>query len=305
MASKGADTVDLLGDPVPSWECDLYAAPRAEPGKVVDLSGSATSLGQSRPPSGGVLGGQSSLSSFGSGAGSASVPVSSPASIEGGSSGVELSLNGLNPGNIMRELATRPVTELVREHGRHLLDMPRYVMRAYTAASKRYLRPWKEFVRLRPSQTIDGFRRASQRGELQIHLQRNVLANAKAFCPNYAFLFLATLFTLVASSPFLLCMLGLTGGGWSHALRSDNFRSRPWTLQIGGVYVPLGSNIKMALMTLPTLLMLHFFMGPVLWSAAFYSGGVSLAHAALRDRDHDDDREQDLGPSTVQIQELP
>ena len=59
-------------------------------------------------------------------------------------------------------------------------------------------------------------------------------------------------------------------------------------------------------MALPTLLFLHMFMGlvlrtplftvlmsdsffsstgPVLWSAALCSGGVSLAHAALRDRD--------------------
>lgn len=202
----------------------------------------------------------------------------------------------------MRQLATRPVTELVRENGRHLVDLPRAMVRAYQATAQRYLRPWGEFARMRPGQTVDGFRRASQRGELQIHLQRNVLANAKAFCPNYACIFMAMLFLYVATSPMLLCMLGLTGGGWSHALRSDDFRSRPWTLQIGGIYVPLGANVKMAMMSLPTLLMLHFFMGPVLWAAALYSGGIGLAHAALRDRDHDDDREQE---STVRIEELP
>merc|ERR1711941_140147 len=97
------------------------------------------------------------------------------------------------------------------------------------------------------------------------------------------------------------------GGAWSHALRNEEFRTRPWQLQIGGVSVPLGSNLKMAIMSLPTLLFLHLFMGPVLWSAALASGGMSLAHAALRDRDDDhshDDDDHSAG-SGVRIRELP
>lgn len=191
-----------------------------------------------------------------------------------------------------------------------LANVPRYMTRAYTAAAQRYLQPWNKFARLSPSRIIEGFRQASRRGEIQVHIQRNVLANAKTFCPNYAFLFLAMLFMFVCTSPMLLAMLGAVGGGWTHAMRSESFRNRPWTLQIGGMQVPLGSNAKMAIMSLPTLLILHFFMGPVLWAAALYSGGVSLAHAALRDRD--DDREGDgnsggggFGSSSVRIQELP
>ncbi|CAJ1332808.1 unnamed protein product [Effrenium voratum] len=65
------------------------------------------------------------------------------------------------------------------------------------------------------------------------------------------------------------------------------------------------------IMALPTLLFLHMFMGPVLWSAALCSGGVSLAHAALRDRedvdkcDDGDDRDGDSGWPKGRIRELP
>lgn len=191
------------------------------------------------------------------------------------------------------------------------MNVPRYMARTYTAAAQRYLQPWNKFARLRPARIVEGLRQATRRGEIQIHLQRNVLANAKTFCPNYAFIFLAMLFMFVCTSPMLLAMLGAVGGGWTHAMRSDQFRNRPWTLQIGGLQVPLGSNAKMAILSLPTLLFLHFFMGPVLWSAALYSGGLSLAHAALRDRE--DDRDGDgnggggggFGSTNVRIQELP
>jgi len=333
MAAGGANTVDLLGDTVgggggaansadllgeaiPAWENELYSVPKAEPGKILDLSGGSSSgggaSGTARQPSGfgggsSGCGSNSSLTGFGGGSAASSHPgpgagAGSPASIEGGP-GLEISL--ATPLAILQQLAHRPITELVQESGRHLMEAPRTLMRVYSS-STRYLRPWGEFARMRPGNTIDGFRRASQRGELQIHLQRNVLANIKSYCPNYACLFMAMLLMFVATSPMLLGVMAATGGGWSHAMRSDSFRNRPWTLQIGQVYVPLGSNIKMAIMVFPTLFMLHFFMGPVLWSAALYSGGVSLAHAALRDREHDDDR--DDGPfsqSTVQIQELP
>jgi len=311
---------DLLGTSTP--QNDLYAPPVAEPGKTVDLSGasgfskptsSATTFG---PPGGGGSssfggGSFSNSSSFGgfSSSGSGGPSSRGPTSIEGG--GPEFSLSGLSPANIMRQLAQRPVSELVSEHGRQLINLPRYMTRAYSAAARKYLKPWNEFGRIRPTRIIENLRGASRRGELQIHLQRNVLANARAFCPNYAFIFLATLFFFVCSSPMLLALLGTVGGGWTHAMRSEQFRNRPWTLQIGGIQVPLGSNSKMALLSVPTLLFLHFFMGPVLWAAALYSGGVSVAHAALRDRE--DDREDSgdsggfggFGGSSVQIRELP
>lgn len=306
-AASSAHAAELLGDPLPSWETDLYSVPRAEPGKTVDLSGSSSS--RAGPPTDSlrsVSSGQSSSSGGGGGGSSRGArPTSSrgPASIEGGGDAVELSLSSLTPSNIVQQLSTHSVSELVQGSRRHLVDLPMSMVRAYSNVAQRYLRPWGEFVRVRPAQTVDGLRRASQRGELQIHLQRNVLANVQAFSPNYIFVFMATLLTFVATSPTLLCVLGLTGGGWSYALQRDDARSRPWTLQIGGVYIPIGGNIRMAMMSLPTLLMLYVFMGPVLWSAAFYSGGISLAHAALRDRDHDDDR--DMGESSVQIEELP
>mmetsp|Transcript_78434 Transcript_78434/g.197009 ORF Transcript_78434/g.197009 Transcript_78434/m.197009 type:complete len:320 (+) Transcript_78434:90-1049(+) len=310
---------DLLGTSTPVN--DVYAPPTAEPGKTVDLSGgssfskptsSATSLG---PGGGGSssfgssnFSNGSSFSSFSSSGGSGGPSSRGPTSIEGG--GPEFSLSGLSPANIMRQLASRPVSELVTENGRQLVNVPRYMARAYQAAARRYLKPWSEFGRIRPTRIIENLRGASRRGELQIHLQRNVLANARAFCPNYVFIFLATLFMFVCSSPMLLALLGTVGGGWTHAMRSESFRNRPWTLQIGGIQVPLGSNSKMAILSVPTLLFLHFFMGPVLWAAALYSGGACAAHAALRDREDDRDDGGDgggfgFGGSSVQIRELP
>jgi hypothetical protein len=134
-------------------------------------------------------------------------------------------------------------------------------------------------------------------------VQKNVIANTRQFCPNYIFVFLATLIMFVCTSPILLGTLSLVGGGWSHALRSEQFRNRPWQLQIGGLQIPLGQNMKMLLMAMPTLLMLHFFMGPVLWSAALCSGGISVTHAALRDRTDDED-DDDHGLGTDRIHEV-
>ncbi|CAK9118607.1 unnamed protein product [Durusdinium trenchii] len=133
----------------------------------------------------------------------------------------------------MQQLTSRPLTEVVAENGRALMQVPRYLARAYSSAARRYLRPWNEFARLNPQRVVEGVRQASRRGEIQVYLQRNVIANARHFCPNYAFIFLAMLFMFVCTSPMLLMMLAGVGGGWSHAMRSDQFRNRPWTLQIG------------------------------------------------------------------------
>jgi len=164
------------------------------------------------------------------------------------------------------------------------------------------LQPWREFLRMRPGRTIEGFRQASRRGEIQAFVQRNVLANGRHFCPNYACVFLAILFAYVCTSPALMVMLTGLGGGWGHALRSEQFRSRPWVLQLGSINVPLGANLKMLIMALPTLLFLHMFLGPVLWSAALCSGGISAAHAALRDRDDEHhDGDHGSGPSLREL----
>lgn len=296
---------DLLGSPratmpIDTVPIDLCSPGILEPGKIVDLSGTARVVAAA------------SLSSDGSGfgiSGSSAASSSSfatgpswdrgPSSIEGGS-GAGLSLAGLTPANIMRQLATRPMTELVRDHGQQLLRLPRIASSTYAAAARRYLRPWTDFLQLRPGRIVEGFRRAQRRGEIQVYVQRNVLANTRQFCPNYIFVFLATLVAFVCTSPMLLCMLSLVGGGWGHALRNEEFRNRPWQLQIGGVQIPLGQNMKMLLMALPTLLCLHFFMGPVLWSAALCSGGASLGHAALRDREDDpDDDDHGLGSDRI------
>lgn len=305
---KNSNT-DLLGTSQPNN--DLYSPAYAEPGKTVDLSGassfsapqsSASSFGPSSgggsssfsSSSSGFGGGSSSGFGGGSASGFGGSGSRGPTSIEGGS-GPGFSLQSLNVNNVIHQLTSRPVTELVTEQGKNLINIPKYMARTYQAAAKRYLKPWSEFGRIRPAKIIEGMRNAGRRGEIQIHIQRNILANARAFCPNYAFLFIAFLFMFVCTSPMLLCMLGAVGGGWSHAMRNESFRNKPWTLQIGGVQVPLGANSKMALMSLPTLFLLHFLMGPVLWSAALYSGGMGLAHAALRDRD--DDRDDDHGDS--------
>jgi len=327
MSEKSMD--DLLGAPmngnqyahqqyVPTGES--FATPAAPcPGATVDLSGSSSraSAGQPssfRPASNGL---GSSSSSSGGGAsfssssfgGAGSFAPRGPTSFEGGG-GSSFSLSSLNPQQIIRQMASRPLTEVVSQSGRSLLQVPQAMGRVYTAAARRFLRPWNEFLRLNPARIVEGVRGASRRGEIQIYFQRNVLSNVRQFCPNYAFIFMAFLFMYVCTSPMLLMMLAGVGGGWGHALRSDEFRNRPWTLQIGGINVPLGGNMKMAIMALPTLLLLHFFMGPVLWSAALMSGGVSVAHAALRDRDDSDkfddgdDGDHGLGPAG-RIRELP
>lgn len=315
MAGKSND---LLGLSHSSSSTDPPPVSFAEaaPGRTVDLSGApaplrpgdglrGTSAGAFAGGSGGGSGGGGGGAGFGGsgGGGSFGYEGRGPTSIEGGGGGS--SLLSMNPAAIARELASKPVTQIIQDQGRVLLNIPRMATRAYTAVSSRYLRPWTEFARFRPAQIVEGFRSAARRGEIQIHLQRNVLANTQRFLPNYLFMFLAMLFMFVCTSPMLLVMLAGVGGGWGHALRSDDFRNRPWTLAIGGVQVPMGSNAKMAILSLPTLLFLHLFMGPVLWSAALCTGGVGLAHAALRDRDdhrHDDDHGQGGSP---RIQELP
>eukprot|EP00930_Biecheleria_cincta_P065526 TRINITY_DN5133_c0_g2_i1.p1 TRINITY_DN5133_c0_g2~~TRINITY_DN5133_c0_g2_i1.p1 ORF type:complete len:326 (+),score=67.49 TRINITY_DN5133_c0_g2_i1:90-1067(+) len=324
---SGNQMDDLLGAPmtgnqyahqqyVPTGE--YFATPAAPPpGATVDLSGSSSrpSAGQPssfRPASNGFSSSSSSgSSSFSSSSmgGAGGFAPRGPTSIEGGG-GSGLSLSSLNPQQVLRQLASRPLTEVVAEQSRNLLQIPQAMGRAYTAAARRYLRPWNEFLRLNPARIVEGVRGASRRGEIQIYFQRNVISNARQFCPNYVFIFMAFLFMYVCTSPMLLMMLAGVGGGWGHALRSDEFRTRPWTLQIGGISVPLGGNMKMAIMAAPTLLFLHFFMGPVLWSAALMSGGVSLAHAALRDRDDPDkfddgdDGDHGLGPPG-RVRELP
>lgn len=288
---------------------DIFAVGHADPGKTIDLSGrcnvsvqqpanfvgSSSSGGSSRQSSGRYNG----LSN-----GSAGQSNHGPTSIEGGRNN-NFSIADLTPANVMRQLASRPITDLVQEHGRQLLTIPRYMVRAYTSAAQRYLQPWNKFMRIRPTCIIEGVREASHRGEVQVYFQRNIVANVRDFFPNYAFMFLAMLFWFVCTSPMLLMMLGGVGGGWSHALRSEQFRNRPWILQIGSVQVPLGANLKMAIMALPTLLFLHFFMAPVLWPAALCTGGVTVAHAALRDRDGDHDEDHGFGSASVQAQELP
>lgn len=289
-------TCDLLGLGSPRDSSnDVYSPGCLEPGKMVDLSGGGSLNLSSESSSASSNSAGNSRRSFGGGSGRG------PTSIEGGR---EISLAGFSPAEIVRQLASRPLTELVRDHGGQLVLLPRYAVRAYSAAATRYLRPWSEFLQLRPGRVIEGFRRATRRGEIQIYVQRNVIANARHFCPNYVFVFLAMLFAFVCTSPLLLGMLSIVGGGWSHALRNEHFRSRPWQLQIGGASVPLGVNVKMLVMVLPTLVFLHMFMGPVLWSAAFYSGGVSLAHASLRDREDDRD-DEDHGLGSDRVQELP
>lgn len=327
MARSSMDaTSDLLGSPRNSASSgDHVDLGGGAGGKVVDLSGASSKFTMpTAPPPGGTRPATSTSStsfssssptSFGGGGysgggyggGGFGSADRGPTSIEGGSGG-GLSLSDLTPSNLMRQLASKPITDLVVENGRSLAHLPQVAVRAYSAAARRYLRPWTEFGRIRPSRIVEGFRQARRRGEIQIYVQRNVLANARRFCPNYVFIFLAMLFMFVCTSPYLLCMLAAVGGGWSSALRSDQFRNRPWMLQIGGLQVPLGHNLKMLIMALPTLLFLHFFMGPVLWSAALCSGGVGLAHAALRDRDDDHDEDDDdhgLGSSTSRFRSMP
>mmetsp|Transcript_17587 Transcript_17587/g.31753 ORF Transcript_17587/g.31753 Transcript_17587/m.31753 type:complete len:287 (+) Transcript_17587:111-971(+) len=281
------------------------------PGRTVDLSGASSTFtartvngGAPAASSGGYSNYGRNSTTYRGGGGGPQAFGPGPQSFEGGQPG--LSLSSLSPTNLVRQLGSRPVTDLVAEQGRNLMQLPRIAARAYTAAARRYLRPWSEFATVNPARVVDGFRQASRRGEIQVHLQRNVLCNARRFCPNYIFMFLATLFMFVCTSPMLLGMLACVGGGWAHALHNEEFRQRPWMLQIGGVQVPLGSNLKMAIMSLPTLLILHFFMGPVLWSAALCSGGVSLAHAAIRDRSDDPDQDDHgLGPGGRMRGELP
>jgi len=213
------------------------------------------------------------------------------------------SIEGQTTSSIIRDFSQRPVSELFTDYSQQLIHFPRYAMRVYTTAARKYLRPWSEFFRVRPDRIVEGFRQSQRRGEVQIHIQRNVLVNVRRFTPNYAFLFLVTMFMFAITSPLLLVLLSGVGGGWAQVLRSDGFRTRPWTLQLGSISIPLGSNLKMLLMSFPTLFFLHFFMGPMVWSAALCSGGVSVVHAAIRDRDDDRDHGDDMTP-TSRFQDL-
>ncbi|CAE7573494.1 UVR8 [Symbiodinium natans] len=206
---------DLLGPPstgqqyshqqyIPGTE--YYAPPSApDPGKTVDLSGSSAASHSTPQP--GPSFRPSAPSSY---AASSSGGSRGPTSLEGGS-GPTFSLASLNPQAIMHQLTSRPLTEVVTEQGRTLMQIPRYMARAYTAAARRYLRPWNEFARLNPSRIVEGVRQASRRGEIQIYFQRNVIANARHFCPNYAFIFLAMLF--MAGYHVCICLLELVAAG--------------------------------------------------------------------------------------------
>lgn len=311
----GGNPMDLLGldgDSFLTPEPVSYA-PNSSTGRTVDLSG-GSSLPPPRYPdekerNGAGVGSSSSNGfsnhGFGSnnsenngysnsnGFGNNSFGSNSrgPTSIEGGAP--ELNLLALNPSALLRELTTKPISAVAVDQTRQLMQVPRMAYQAYNAVARRYMRPWNEFIRLNPVRIIEGLRGARRRGEVQIYLQRNVLANAQHFLPNYMFMFMAALFMFVCTSPMLLVMLAGVGGSWGHALRSDDFRNKPWTLAIGGVQLPLGANAKMAAMSVPTLFFLHFFMGPVLWSAALCTGGVSVAHAALKDRQDRNDNHRD------------
>lgn len=263
-------------------------------GRSVDLSG-AGGLG---PPRAGYAGYADAPPAPGRGAGGYGGYPSSFGSDGGGPKGSDGSGGalgwGFSPAQLQRDLASKPVTQIVQEQGRNIIQLPLTALRAYQAAAERFMRPWSEFARLRPGRVVEGLRSATRRGEIQIYLQRNVLANTQRYLPNYLFLYLAMLFWFVCTSPSLLLMLATVGGGWGHALKNEQFRSKPWTLAIGGIQVPLGSNSKMAMLSIPTLLFLHFFMGPVLWTAGLYAGGVSVVHAALKDgEDHKPDGNDD------------
>jgi len=285
-------------------------APSSAPGRTVDLSGGSTPLYQNNGSQNSGGSGSSSSHGFsnngfgnnnfgnngysnsnGMGNNSFGSDSRGPTSIEGGSQ--EINLLALNPSALLRELTTKPLSAVAVDQTRQLMQVPRIAYRAYNSVARRYLRPWNEFIRLNPVRIVESLRGASRRGEVQIYLQRNILANAQNFLPNYMFMFMAALFMFVCTSPMLLVMLAGVGGGWGHALRSDEFRNKPWTLAIGGVQLPIGANGKMAAMSVPTLLFLHFFMGPVLWSAALCTGGLSVAHAALKDRPDRDDNHRD------------
>lgn len=277
--------------------------------KTVDLSRTPASFGVLPGAGGGggpsassgpVPRGPSSGGPGSFGPGSSGPSARGPSSIEGGGSPLSLSIPSVS--GMVSALSQRSITDLARQYGPEVVQLPRIAARTYQHAARRYLRPWGEFLRMRPGRIIGGFREARGRGEIQIHVQRNVLANTRRFCPNYIFMFMCTLFMFVMSSPFMLFVVGGAGGGWMYALRSDSFRNRPWALQMGGVSVNLGKNMKMGMMCLPTLLFLHFFMGPLLWSAAICSGSVSVAHAAVRDRDdaHDADDHGDAGAARIE-----
>jgi len=167
--------------------------------------------------------------------------------------------------------------------GEHFLHMPRRAGRVYHAAARRYLRPWTDFLHLSPTHIVGGLRRSIRRGEVCAHLQHNFLVNTQRFFANYVFLFLATLFMLVCSSPILLIVLSTVGGGWANALKNDDFQNKPWRLQVHTLTVPIGSTFKTAVLSVSTVVVLHYFLGPILWHGAMFSGSLSLAHAALRD----------------------
>lgn len=193
---------------------------------------------------------------------------------------------------VLKQFSGRFVVRTVVRHLPQATQVPRIAIETYSSFAKRHLRPWKEFLRIRPSRIVGVLKASRREGGLQAQFRRNILANTRRFCPNYIFIFVLTLLTFVMSSPFLMIALTAVGAGWSRALRSDSFENQPWTLQVGTLTVPLGRNVKSAVLTIPTLLFLHLFMGTLLWSAALTSGGFSVVHAAVMDRDDGEDLEE-------------
>lgn len=205
-----------------------------------------------------------------------------PTNIEGGS----LTISGA-----LKQFSGKVFLQMVVQHVPRAAQVPRIVINTYTLIARKHLRPWNEFLNVRPRRILNALKTSQRDGSLKVHLRRNVLANARRFYPNYVFVFMLTLLIFVMSSPFLALALSGVGAGWSCAMRSDSFQNQPWTLQIGTLTLPLGRGVKSVMLTVPTVLFLHLFMGTILWSAALTSGGISVVHAAVMDRDDGEDQE--------------
>jgi len=291
--SSSVQNVDLLGLETPSYASPVFSLEpeRTVDLRTVDLSGGNSVARRTCNFSGRGVGSISSATGCHDSWGSQSVE---------GNHGTVVHWNPLK---IIRLLTSKPLRDVATETAPLVTRIPFYMNDLYTNFARRWLRPWGEFARLHPVHIFVNWREASQRGEIQAHIQQNVLTNVRHFFPNYAFLFFVVLVFYVCTSPMNLCMLILTGSGWSHALRDDDFKTRPWVLQVGRIQVPLGSNLKMLILVMPTLLLFHMFLGPLLWSAALCSGGLSAVHAVVRDGG--DCRERFRHESSVSIEELP
>jgi len=124
------------------------------------------------------------------------------------------------------------------------------------------IRPWREFMSL-----------SKPDGDIQKRLQENLTH----YQINYAAVMLLNMVVAIVMNPkclILMCVLGLI---WVVFLRKNHDPN--WDLNNRGV--SLGATQRLSVMSVATAVVLLFYMGQVLFSAAAFCAVLVVAHAIL------------------------